>query len=124
MKKNDLDNIIIGFEPTGHYWYNFAEFCRNNDFKYVMVNPFHVKISKEMDDNSQTKNDRKNPKTIAKLVIDGRYFETYVATGVYAELRNAVKMYEHVIGCKSVVENKIIQWLDNYFPELSTVFGS
>lgn len=124
MKKNDLDNIIIGFEPTGHYWYNFAEFCRNNDFKYVMVNPYHVKISKEMDDNSQTKNDRKDPKTIAKLVIDGRYFETYVATGVYAELRNIVKMYEHVIGCKSVVENKIIQWLDNYFPEFTTVFGN
>ncbi len=124
MKKNDLDNIIIGFEPTGHYWYNFAEFCRKNDFKYVMVNPYHVKISKEMDDNSQTKNDRKDPKTIAKLVIDGRYFETYVATGVYAELRNIVKMYEHVIGCKSVVENKIIQWLDNYFPEFTTVFGN
>lgn len=124
MKKNDLDNIIIGFEPTGHYWYNFAEFCRNNDFKYVMVNPYHVKISKEMDDNSQTKNDRKDPKTIAKLVIDGRYFETYVSTGVYAELRNIVKMYEHVIGCKSVVENKIIQWLDNYFPEFTTVFGN
>ena len=124
MKKNDLDNIIIGFEPTGHYWYNFAEFCRNNDFKYVMVNPYHVKISKEMDDNSQTKNDRKDPKTIAKLVVDGRYFETYVATGIYAELRNVVKMYEHVIGCKSVVENKIIQWLDNYFPEFATVFSN
>ena len=124
MKENNLDKIIIGFEPTGHYWYNFAEFCRNNDFKYVMVNPYHVKISKEMDDNSQTKNDRKDPKTIAKLVIDGRYFETYVATGVYAELRNIVKMYEHVIGCKSVVENKIIQWLDNYFPEFPTVFGN
>lgn len=124
MKENNLDNIIIGFEPTGHYWYNFAEFCRIKDFKYVMVNPYHVKISKEMDDNSQTKNDRKDPKTIAKLVIDGRYFETYVATGVYAELRNIVKIYEHVTGCKSVVENKIIQWLDNYFPEFPTVFGN
>ncbi|MCX8167322.1 MAG: IS110 family transposase [Candidatus Micrarchaeota archaeon] len=124
MKEYDLDKIIIGFEPTGHYWYNFAEFCRNNDFKYVMVNPFHVKISKEMDDNSQTKNDRKDPKTIAKLVIDGRFFETYVATGIYAELRNIVKMYEHITGCKNVVENKIIQWLDNYFPEFPTVFGN
>jgi transposase len=123
MKKYNLDKIIIGFEPTGHYWYNFAEYCRNNEMKYVMVNPFHVKISKEMDDNSQTKNDRKDPKTIAKLVIDGRYFETYVAIGIYAELRNVVKMYEHIIGCKSVVENKIIQWLDNYFPEFPTVFG-
>lgn len=123
MSKHNLDNVIIGFEPTGHYWFNFAEYCRNNDLKYVMVNPFHVKRSKELDDNSQTKNDRKDPKTIAMLVIDGRFSETYVATGIYAELRNVVKMYDHVIGCKSVVQNKITQWLDIYFPEFATVFG-
>lgn len=124
IKKNNFDSIIIGFEPTGHYWYNFAEYCRDNSYKYVMVNPFHVKRSKELDDNSQTKNDRKDPKTIAKLVIDGRYFETYVPTGIYAELRNIAKIYDHVIGCKSVIQNKIIQWLDNYFPEFTTVFGN
>lgn len=123
MRENELNRLIIGFEPTGHYWYNLAEYCRNNDLKYVMVNPFHVKRSKELDDNSQTKNDRKDPKTIAKLVIDGRYFETYVATGIYAELRNIVKVYDHVTGCKGVVENKITQWLDNYFPEFTKVFG-
>lgn len=123
MSKHNLDNVIIGFEPTGHYWFNFAEYCRNNDLKYVMVNPFHVKRSKELDDNSQTKNDRKDPKTIAMLVIDGRFSETYVATGIYAELRNVVKVYDHVIGCKSVVQNKITQWLDIYFPEFAMVFG-
>lgn len=123
MSKHNLDNIIVGFEPTGHYWRNFAEYCRDNDLKYVMVNPFHVKRSKELDDNSQTKNDRKDPKTIAMLVIDGRFSETYVATGIYAELRNVVKMYDHVVGSKSVVENKITQWLDIYFPEFTVVFG-
>lgn len=123
MKNNNLDKVIIGFEPTGHYWRNFSEYCRDNNLKYVMVNPFHVKRSKELDDNSQTKNDRKDPKTIAMLVIDGRFSEAYVATGIFAELRNVVKIYDHVIGCKSVVENKIIQWLDIYFPEFTTVFG-
>jgi hypothetical protein len=29
-----------------------------------------------------------------------------------------------VSGCKSVVDNKITQWLDNYFPEFTTVFGN
>lgn len=124
MRDNGLDKLIIGFEPTGHYWRNFGEYCRNKDFKYVMVNPFHVKRSKELDDNSQKKNDRKDPKTIANLVIDGRYFETYVAAGIYAELRNVVTVYEHVSRCKSVVDNKVTQWLDNYFPEFTTVFGN
>jgi len=124
MKQNGLDKLIIGMEPTGHYWWNLGEYCRDNAMKIVLVNPFHVKRSKELDDNSQTKNDRKDPKTIAKLVIDGRFVETYMPTGIYAELRVVVRMYDHILGCKSVVENKILQWLDNYFPEFSEVFGS
>jgi transposase len=124
MSDNGLDKLIIGMEPTGHYWFNLAEYCRDNEMKIVLVNPFHVKRSKELDDNSPTKNDRKDPKTIAKLVIDGRYIETYIPTGIYAELRNVVRMYDHVIGCKSVVDNKIGQWFDNYFPEFTKVFGN
>ena len=104
MIENGLDKVIIGFEPTGHYWYNLAEYCRNNALKYVMVNPFDVKRSKETDDNSQTKNDRKDPKTIAKLVTDGRYFETYVAR-VFMQNINVVKVYEHVTGCEVVIIN-------------------
>jgi transposase len=124
MKQHNLDKLIIGMEPTGHYWWNLGEYCGDNAMKIVLVNPFHVKRSKELDDNSQKKTDRKDPKTIAKLVIDGRFVETYMPTGIYAELRSAVRMYDHVLGCKSVVENKILQWLDNYFPEFTDVFGS
>lgn len=124
MEANGFDNVIIGMEPTGHYWFNLSEYCKNNKLTIVLVNPFHVKRSKELDDNSPTKNDRKDPKTIAKLVIDGRFVETYMPTGIYAELRGVVRMYDHVTGCKSVVENKIQQWLDNYFPEFTKVFGN
>jgi len=123
MKQNNLDKLIIGMEPTGHYWFNLGEYCRDNTMKIVLVNPFHVKRAKEFDDNSPTKNDRKDPKTIAKLVIEGRYVETYMPTGIYAELRGAFRMYDHVTGCKSVVINKILQWLDNYFPEFTEVFS-
>lgn len=35
-----------------------------------MVNPYAVKQTKELDDNSQSKNDRKDPKVIAKLVTE------------------------------------------------------
>lgn len=35
-----------------------------------------VKQTKELDDNSQSKNDRKDPKVIAKLVTEGRYSGT------------------------------------------------
>lgn len=44
------------------------------------------KKSKEMDDNNPNKNDRKAPKTIASLVIEGRFSYPYIPTGIYAEI--------------------------------------
>ena len=56
--------------------------------KPVYVNPHHVKKSKELDDNNPNKNDRKNPKTIAALVNEGRFSYPYIPTGIYAEIKN------------------------------------
>jgi transposase len=61
--------VIVGMEPTGHYWFALAQYLKDHDIKVVLVNPFHVKRSKELDDNNPTKNDRKDPKTIAMLAV-------------------------------------------------------
>lgn len=39
-----------------------------------------------MEDNSQTKSDKKDVMTIADLVRDGRYFDVYLPEEEYAEL--------------------------------------
>ncbi len=65
--------------------------------KLVLVNPHHVKKSKELDDNHPSKSDRKDPKTIAKLVIEGRYIEPYIPEGVYAELRIATASRDRLV---------------------------
>ena len=117
------DNMIIGLEPTGHYWFNLGEFVRNLGIRLVLVNPYHVKRSKELDDNSQTKNDRKDPKTIAKLVIDGRYSEPYIPEGIYSDLRIAMNMKEGLTRNLNIIRNKVDHWLDKYFPEFNNVFA-
>ena len=60
--------------------------------KPVLVNPRHVKKSKELDDNNPTKNDRKDPKVIAGLVRGGRYMFPYLPDGVYTDLKTASNM--------------------------------
>ena len=74
-RKSSKRDVIVGLEPTGHYWFNLAQHIQGQSMKIVLVNPFAVKRSKELDDNNPTKNDRKDPKTIAMLVKDGRYME-------------------------------------------------
>lgn len=122
MEQNDLEETLVGFEPTGHYWFNLGQFLSGRNIRFVMVNPLHVHRTKELDDNSPSKNDRKDPRVIANLVRDGRYFYTYMPTGVYAELRNASNrrfvLTEELIRSK----NRLQKWIAVYFPEYKEIY--
>ena len=83
-ERHEKDKVVPGMEPIGHYWFNLGKFLQDNEMKPVLVNPHHVKKSKELDDNNPTKNDRKDPKVIAGLVREGRYMIPYLPEGVYA----------------------------------------
>ena len=110
-------------EPTGHYWFNLGKFLQDNEMKPVLVNPHHVKKSKELDDNNPTKNDRKDPKVIAGLVKEGRYMIPYLPDGIYADLRTASNMRFQIQSELTRVQNRISRWFNIYFPEYKTVYG-
>ena len=114
--------VIVGAEPTGHYWFNLASYLKESEMKLILVNPHHVKKSKEMDDNHPSKSDRKDPKTIAKLVCEGRYNEPYIPEGMYADLRSVMECRRRV--CKELnrIKNRIQRWLSIYFPEFMKVY--
>ena len=92
-KQKGKTEIVAGFEPTGHYWFVLGDHLKRQGHKLAIVNPFHVNRTKELDDNSPSKNDSKDCKTIAMLVKDGRYREVYIPDDIYQELREAVAEY-------------------------------
>lgn len=122
-EENGKKEVLMGAEPTGHYWFGLATYLKGHDIKTVLVNPFHVKRSKEMDDNHPSKSDRKDPKTIAKLVIEGRYNDPYIPEGIYADLRITMLCRWRILKELTVVKNQIQRWLKIYFPEYGKVFG-
>lgn len=121
-KNKGFDNVIVGMEPTGHYWKPLANYLIMHGIKVVMVNPYHTKRAKELDDNSQTKNDKKDALTIAKLVRDGRYYEVYMPQDIYAELRVLTNSRASVMKRRNALKNTITAVIDEYFPEIVTVF--
>lgn len=124
QQTHQKDSVLLGAEPTGHYWFNLADYAKEENLTLVLVNPFHVKRSKELDDNHPGKSDRKDPKTIAKLVIQGRYMTPYIPEGIYAELRIAMNNRQRINKDLNSVKNKIERWLSIYFPEYKEVFAS
>jgi transposase len=122
-QKNKSD-WIIGMEPTGHYWLPFAYWLMDNQYKVVVVNPAHVKKSKELDDNSPTKNDVKDARVISRLIQDGRYSEPHLPEGIYADLREGMNMYEQLMKDLQAVQGRVHQWIDRYYPEYLKVFAN
>ena len=121
-EKNGKDVVIPGMEPTGHYWFNLGAYLQDNGMKPVHVNPHHVKKSKELDDNNPNKNDRKDPKTIAALVNEGRYSYPYIPTGIYAEIRSFSNLRLQTQEEITRIKNRIARWFSIYFPEIRDVY--
>ena len=116
------NKILIGFEPSGHYWKNLAYFLENEEEIMLLgVNPFHVKQIKELDDNTQTKSDKKDALVIARLIRDGRFFEIYMPEEKYAELRVLRRYREQASIAKKRLICNIKVLLDEYFPEYEKV---
>lgn len=122
-KEENFAKAVVGMEPTGHYWKAFANWLEKQDgITVVLVNPYATKQAKELDDNSQTKSDKKDALTIAKLVKDGRYFELYLPHDIYAELRGLSTTRTGLNKRKSALKNTITALMDEFFPEYAEVF--
>ncbi len=120
--ENNKTKVTIGCEPTGHYWFAFAKYVTDHQKELVMVNPFSVKKIKELDDNSPKKTDSKDPKTIAKLVVDGRYSIPYMPEGIYAEIRDLVYSRDRIVKQHNISANRIQRWLAIHFPEYLGIY--
>ena len=123
-QKCEAEAVILGMEPSGHYWRAMGWYLKLHENAPVLVgvNPYHVKQSRELDDNSQTKSDKKDALTIAHLIKDGRYFDMYLPEGDYAELRVLNGERQRLMKQISRATNTIIAVMDEYFPELAGIW--
>lgn len=119
---HEKTDIVLGIEPTGHYWFPLAAFLKEQGIKLVLVNPHHVNKTKDIEDNSQTKSDYKDAKVIADLIRNGKYSEPNLPTKEYAELRILMNLREKVMVNLTQVKARVTGWFDRYFPEYPQVF--
>ena len=120
--QNDKTQIVLAMEPTGHYWFCFATWCTSHGITVVQVNPYAVKATKEIQDNSQLKSDRKDPGVIAELAKNGNYSVPYIAEGTYASLRELELFRERVMEDRIRDINRLCQEMDKYFPEYRRIY--
>ena len=115
--------IVLGLEPTGHYWFCLATWMISNGISVVQVNPYAVKQTKEVEDNSQLKDDRKDPKLIANLVKDGNCGMPYLPEKLYAELRRLSMFRDQLNEDRIRTINRMHREMKIYFPEYKDALG-
>ena len=87
------------------------------------MNPYAVKQTKEVEDNSQLKDDAKDPKLIANLVKDGNFGMPYLPEKIYAELRRLSMFRDQLNEDRIRSINRMHREMKIYFPKYKNALG-
>ncbi len=122
IKKWDVNKIIIGMEPTGHYWKVLNNWLVSHGYKTVLVNPYHVKLTKEVHNNLNNKNDEKDSQLIAHLVRNSRFLNVMTIEKNYDELRQLSLLRDTLVKDCARVKTRLRTLLDEFVPEYHHCF--
>jgi transposase len=123
MKIHRFQKVLMGLEPTGHYWRKLAHKASSEQMAVVFVKTTAVKFQRSLDQSNRAKSDIKDAIVVANLIREGKYCDSVVKEDIYQQLRRLVKYRERVLGSFSAIQNRLIAWLDDYFPELESLFS-
>lgn len=113
---------LVGMEPTNYLWKLLAAELERHQLSYRLVNPFTVKKHREGDQLDRSKDDVRDAFTIADLLRTGKYTETQLLHGQYAELRQYATRFERLRCEMTRHKNRLHSAIGQLFPEVKRVF--
>ena len=122
--KHGLKAVLIGMEPTGHYWRKIAYFAQERGYAVHFIRTTALKHQRELDESSSSKNDVRDALTITNIIREGKYIDTVIEDDVYRQLRTLSKVRERMHRYSVGSQNTLVAVLDDYFPELKQIFWS
>ena len=110
--------LVVAFEPTGHYGERLIRWLETRDVPLFQVQPVHTKRAKELFDGTRRKTDAKDARVIAELCRRGIAKPFSPPSGVFADLRVLSRHRESLVKRRSQLQNRLHHHLDVVFPEL------
>ncbi|XZI52539.1 IS110 family transposase [Clostridium perfringens] len=123
------DDILVGFESTGHYWINVDWFLTEKlNIKTVMVRNDAVRHTRALNSQGKGKNDSLDSRTIAECLKNGYYFDVQGRKEDYIVLRRLTRERSELEKEIARYKNRFRAWLDVNNPifleNFSNVFSS
>ena len=123
MHLENKTDVIIAFEPTGHYWLNIDKYFKDCGQETVLMPTYTVKQEKGVHDQDPTKSDPKDAILIARLTSEGKYVKPIERNELYQDIYSGYQIYNDIQKEINRVRNKIHVWNDKYFPEVEKVYS-
>ncbi|MGU8942680.1 IS110 family transposase [Clostridium perfringens] len=107
------DDILVGFESTGHYWINIDWFLTEKlNIKTVMVRNDAVRHTRALNSQGKGKNDSLDSRTIAECLKNGYYFDVQGRKEDYIVLRRLTRERSELEKEIARYKNRFRAWLD------------
>jgi transposase len=120
--KTSAQVVLIGMEPTSHYFENLARHLLNRALPVTLVNSFAVKQNREQRLMRREKTDEIDVAAIGDLLRRGEGTPYKPPSDTYLQLQQIDRVRLSKVRIAGMLKNQIIGHLDRIFPGL-IVFG-
>jgi len=121
-ERQHAPGVLVGMEPTNYYWKQVGYDLERHAVPFRLVNALTVKRHREGDQLDRSKDDWRDAYIIADLLRQGKFTETRLPHGVYAELQTGYVAYRRLRRDRARQLVLLTHTVRQLFPELEEVF--
>jgi len=110
--------VLVGMEPTSHYFENLARHLRARSRPVTLINSYAVKQNRDQQLMRREKTDEIDVAAIGDLLRRGEGSPFQPAGGVYLHLQQLDRVRLSKVKMRTMLKNQILGHLDRIFPGL------
>lgn len=118
LDSNDISNVKIGLESTGHYSTNITNFLYSKGFNITVLNPLVTNAFRKAGTLRKTKTDKCDAKVIATMLFSDESKSYSPSSYQIQELKSLTRHRYRMIGYRSKLKLSVTRLIDIIFPEL------
>jgi transposase len=117
-ERSNAQVVLVGMEPTGHYFENLARALLADGQSVTLVNSYAVKENRSQQMMAREKTDEIDAAAIGDLLRRGEGHPFRPVDGVYLQLQQLDRLRMREVKIQTIYKNRIIGRLDIIFPGL------
>jgi len=118
IEQTQAQVVLVGMEPTGHYFENLARHLLARPQPVTLINSYAVKQNRQQQMMGREKTDPIDAAAIGDLLRRGEGSPYRPLSGVYLQLQQLDRVRLAKVKIRTMLKNQIIGHLDRIFPGL------